>query len=94
LLVSATVPLVDPATVGANPTVSVAVWPGFKVSGKLTPEMVYPTPLTDPALTVTGTDPVEFSVTDAVPVAPNAIVPKFKLVALSASVGTAGPRFS
>ncbi len=40
LLVNVTVPLAAPPALGAKPTVSVAVWPGFRVSGKLTPEIM------------------------------------------------------
>jgi hypothetical protein len=49
-------------------------------------------PLTAPALTVTVPVPDEVSVTDPVPVAPTATVPRLTLVALSVSVGTAAPR--
>jgi hypothetical protein len=92
LLVSVTVPSTSPAAVGAKFTVSVAVWPGFRVNGKLTPEIVYPTPLTDPALTVTAAVPEELSVAAPVPVPSTATVPKPTLVALRVSVGTAAPR--
>jgi hypothetical protein len=49
-------------------------------------------PLTDPALTVTAAVPDEVSVTDAVPVAPTATVPKLTVDVLRVSVGTAAPR--
>ncbi len=91
LLVSVTVPLTAPAAVGLNTISSVAVWPGFRVSGKLTPEIVYPAPLTEPALNVTAEVPDEVSVIDAVPVAPTATVPKLTVDVLRVSVGTAAP---
>ncbi len=92
LLVSVTVPLTAPAVVGAKPTVRVAVWPGFRVSGKLTPDIVKPVPLTDPALRTSGAVPEEVSVTDPVPVAPTATVPKLTVAVLRVRVGTADPR--
>ncbi len=91
LLLSVTVPLTAPAAVGLNTISSVAVWPGFRVSGKLTPEIVYPAPLTEPALNVTAAVPDEVSVIDAVPVAPTATVPKLTVDVLRVSVGTAAP---
>jgi hypothetical protein len=92
LLVSVIEPLAVPPTVGVNAMFSVAVWPGFRVSGKLTPEIVYPAPVTDPEFIVTAAVPDEVSVTDPVPVAPIAIVPRLTVFALSVSVGTPAPR--
>lgn len=92
LLVSVTVPLTAPAAFGAKLTVSVAVLSESSVNGKLTPEIVYPVPLTVPALTVTAAVPDEVNVTDPVPVAPTATVPRLTLVGLSVSVDTAAPR--
>jgi hypothetical protein len=40
LLISVTVPFAVPPAEGAKLKARVAVWPGFKVSGKLTPEIV------------------------------------------------------
>jgi hypothetical protein len=59
LLVSVNCPVAAPAVLGSNCTVSVAVWFGFSVSGKLTPETVNPVPATLAALTVTADVPVE-----------------------------------
>ncbi len=56
--------LAAPAADGLKPIVRVAVWPAFSVSGKVTPERVYPDPLTEPALIVTAPVPEEVSVTD------------------------------
>jgi hypothetical protein len=42
----------------------VAVWLGFRVTGKLPPTMVKPVPLIEAELTVTGEVPVEERVTD------------------------------
>jgi hypothetical protein len=54
--------------------------------------MVYPAPLTEPALTVTATVPDDVNVTDPVPVAPTATVPRLTAFELSVSVGTPAPR--
>jgi len=53
LLFSVSVPEDAPAAVGSNCTVSVADWPGDKVSGKLAPEALKPLPLNVAELTVT-----------------------------------------
>ena len=66
LLVSVTAPLAAPAVVGSKATVSVAVWPGFRVSGKLTPDILKPDPVTLPALRIRAAVPDEVSVTDCV----------------------------
>src|SRR5215469_13758252 len=39
LLARLTIPVADPATVGSKLTWSVNDWPGFKVAGKVAPEM-------------------------------------------------------
>jgi len=49
---------------GANCTLSVAVWPGFKVRGKVAPDMVKAAPVSVAVLIVTGVFPVEVKVTD------------------------------
>jgi hypothetical protein len=62
LLVKVNEPVSEPAAVGSNCTVSVAVEFGLMVSGKVAPETVKPAPATVAALTVTAEDPVEESV--------------------------------
>ena len=73
-------------------TVKVAVCPGFRVSGKLTPEMLKPDPVTLPALIVSGAVPEEVRVTDWVEVEFTVTSPKLRLLALKVSVGEAAPR--
>jgi hypothetical protein len=92
LLVSVIVPLAAPPEVGAKPTLSVAVWPWFKVSGKLTPDILKPVPVSVPALMVSAAVPEEVRVTDWLAEALTFTVPKLTLVALNPSVGTAAPR--
>ena len=62
LLVKVNEPVSEPAAVGSNCTVSVAVEFGFIVSGKVAPETVKPAPATVAAVTVTAEEPVEESV--------------------------------
>ena len=62
LVAKAICPDEAPEAVGANLTVSVADWPGLMVTGKVTPEMAKPVPLTVAELIVTGTLPVELRV--------------------------------
>ena len=81
------VPPTDPATVGANMTFKVALLPGFKVIGVAIPEIEYPVPETETALTVTAAVPVELSVTDCVLVVFSVTVPNATLAALTPSLG-------
>jgi hypothetical protein len=62
LLVKVSEPEAEPAAVGSNCTVSVAVEFGLIVSGKVAPETVKLAPATVAALTVTAEEPVEDSV--------------------------------
>lgn len=63
LLVSVSCPVTAPALEGANCTFSVAVCPGFSVSGKLCPAATKPVPARAAALMVTGPVPVEERIT-------------------------------
>jgi hypothetical protein len=71
-----------------NCTVNVAVWFGFRVSGKLAPAAAKPVPVKDEALTVTGALPVDDKVTVCVAAIFNTTSPKSTLLVLSVSVGT------
>ena len=84
-------PVTAPATVGSNCTLSVAVWFGFNVIGKVTPETVKPLPLTAAALTVTAAVPVEDRITDCVAGVLRFTFPNATLVALMLSVATPTP---
>jgi hypothetical protein len=64
---------------------------GFRVSGKVTPEMVYPLPVRVAALTVTAAVPVEDRVSVCVVGVFTFTVPKPMLPALTVRVGTDDP---
>jgi hypothetical protein len=89
LLAMVSVPLAAPAAVGSNWTVSVAVWLGFSVSGKVAPETEKPVPVSVAELTVTAAVPVEDSVTDCEVVVFTARLPKLTLEVLTVRVGMA-----
>ena len=71
---------------GANCTFNVAVWLGFNVSGKLTPEIVNPVPVIVAALMMTGAEPVDFKVRGCDAVVFTSTLPKAMLVAFTLSV--------
>jgi hypothetical protein len=81
-LLSVRVPAEVPAAAGSNCTLTLAVWPGFNVSGKLAPEVVYPAPEIVAALTVTGVVPADDKVTVCDAVAFTSTLPKFMLFVL------------
>jgi len=89
LLVSVTVPVADPAVVGANCTLSVAVWLGFSVSGKVIPDMLKPAPLRLPLLMISGVAPLDVRVTGSIAVVLMSTLPNATFVALRVSAGTA-----
>jgi hypothetical protein len=60
---------------------------GFRVTGKLAPEMVKPVPLMVTALMVTGAVPVEVSVRGCVDEEPTVTLPKLRLAGLTVSCG-------
>jgi len=79
-----------PAAAGLNCTLSVAVPAGFSVSGKVAPETLNAEPVTAAVLMVTGTVPVEVSVTVCNRGAPTSVFPNDRLVALAVNVAVAG----
>jgi hypothetical protein len=89
LLAMVRVPLAGPAAEGSNCTLSVAVWFGFNVSGKLAPETEKPVPLTVAELTVTAVVPVELKVIDCVVAVFTDTLPKLRLEELTLNVDTA-----
>ena len=89
LLLMARVPATDPAVVGSNSTLNVAVWLGLSVSGNVAPEKENPVPEMDDELTVTGAVPDEVSVSDWVAGEFRFTSPNAMLVALMVSAGTA-----
>ena len=78
-----------PAVAGSNCTFSVTDWVGFKVTGKVAPDMVKPVPLSVAELMVTGAVPVEVNVTGSVVGVFTVTLPNAKLAGLMLSVGTA-----
>ena len=89
LLEMVSVPLAAPADVGANWTVSVAVWPALSVSGKLAPEIEKPVPDSVAELMVTAAVPVDDSVIDCEVVVLTATLLKLRLEELTVRVGMA-----
>ena len=64
LLVNVSVPVDAPTVAGSNCTCIVIAMVGFRVTGKVAPDIVNPEPVRLTALTVTGELPVEVRVTD------------------------------
>jgi hypothetical protein len=64
LLVRVIAPATAPTAEGSKLTISVAACPWLRVSGKLTPDMLNPAPVSAPALMVSGAVPEEVRVTD------------------------------
>ena len=62
-VVSVTAPVIEPDVVGSNETVREAVWPGFSVTGSVSPDIVKPAPVTVAALIVSGAVPDDVSTT-------------------------------
>lgn len=90
LLAMVKVPLMAPAETGLNCTVSVALWLGLSVKGKLAPEIEKPVPAIVAELIVTAEVPVDERVIDCEADELTATLPKFKLDVLTVSVATAG----
>jgi len=75
--------------VGSKPRLSVTVWLGFNVTGKLAPDMLKPVPASVAALMVTAAVPVSVRVSDcAAAAALTFTLPKLRLPVLSVSPGT------
>ena len=89
LLVRLMVPVAAPAAAGSNCTLKVAVWPGLRVSGKLTPDIEKPAPVMVAALTITEAVPDEVSVTACVAGVFTTTSPKARLDVLSVSPAVA-----
>jgi hypothetical protein len=80
------VPVTGVVVEGLKLTVSVAVWPSLRVSGKFTPAILNPAPVSVPALMVSGAVPVEVRVTDLVAALFSVTLPKARLLVLRVSV--------
>jgi len=82
-------PVALPVVAGANSSVSVAVWPGVRVTGSVAPTSEKPAPLAAAELIVTAAVPVEFTAIVCVAFELSATLPKLTLAALTVNVGTA-----
>ncbi len=80
-------PAAAPVAVGSNCTLRVADCFGFRVTGKVAPDIVKPGPVRAAELMVTGADPVDVSVTERVDVVPTGTLPNANLAALTVSPG-------
>jgi hypothetical protein len=89
LLVRVSCPEATAAVAGSNCTAKAAVWPGDRVSGNVTPDMLKPVPVIAAALTATLAVPEEVKVTVCVLGVLTATLPKDRLDALRLRVGTA-----
>ena len=68
---------------------SVTDWPGFRVTGYVTPEVVKPAPVSAAELIVTGEVPVEFKVTGCVEAVFTVTLPNVRLAELIVNCGLA-----
>ena len=84
-------PVKAPAEVGSNCTSSVTAKLGFKVTGKVAPDIVKPVPLNVAELIVTGAVPAEVNVTGSVDGVFTVTLPNAKLAALMVNVGIVVP---
>ena len=75
-------PLAAPEAVGAKVTLKLALWPAFKLNGRLIPLTLNPLPLAATAEIVTLVSPVLVSVSDKVVALPIVTLPKFRLPVL------------
>jgi hypothetical protein len=82
LLVRVTAPVTDVVVEGSKLTVSVAVWPSLRVSGKFIPDILNPAPVSVPALMMSGAVPEEVRITDLVAAVFTVTLPKAKVLAL------------
>jgi len=80
-------PDAGPVVAGSNCTLRVTDWFGFKVTGKVAPDMVKPEPVSGAELIVTGAVPVEVRVTGCVEAVLTVTLPNVRLAALSVSCG-------
>jgi hypothetical protein len=81
-------PVTAPAAAGSNCTFTVADWVGFRVTGKVAPDIVKPVPLRVAELMVTGAVPVEVNVTGSVDAVFTVTLPNARLVGLIVNVAT------
>jgi hypothetical protein len=80
-------PVTPPVAVGSNCTFSVTDCVGFKVTGKVAPDIVKPAPVNVAELMVTASVPVEVSVTADVVGVFNVTLPNARLAGVMVNVG-------
>jgi hypothetical protein len=90
LLAIAIWPVAVPEVVGSNWMLSVAVWPGLRVSGNVIPDEVKPAPEIAAEVTLTGPVPVDVNVSDCETVVFRATLPKFALEELIPRIDVPG----
>ena len=90
LLAMVTCPVVRPAAVGWNRTLSNADWLGFNVTGRIIPDIVKFEPVIPIAVIVKGSVPVDVNATDCIGVVFTATSWKSMLVLLGVSVSMYG----
>ena len=74
---------------GSNFTLKVTDWVGFRVTGKVAPDIVNPVPVNAAELMVRGAVPVEVNVTGSVDAVFTVTLPNARLAGLMVNVGTA-----
>jgi hypothetical protein len=89
LLWMVSAPVTAPAAAGSNCAFSVTDWVGFRVTGKLAPDIVKPVPLNAAELIVTGAVPVEVNVTGSVDPVFTVTLPNARLAGLMVNCGLA-----
>lgn len=90
VLLTVSVPVAAPATVGSNCKFKVTDCPALRTTGKVPPFRLKPVPATTAELTVTDCVPVDVSVTDCVVGVFRFTLPKAIVVAFTVSVAAPG----
>ena len=91
LLWTVSCPVTAPAAVGSNCTSSVIARFGFKLTGKVAPEIAKPVPFNVAELMVTGDVPVEVNVTGSVDAVFTVTLPNAKFAVLMVNAETLDP---
>ena len=91
LLATVIWPAAAPVAVGSNTILSVAVWLGFKVNGKVNPEMVKPVPLTVAPFMVSAKVPLDERISVCVAGVLITTSPKPTVAEFTVSVGPPAP---
>jgi hypothetical protein len=84
-------PLAAPEEVGVKLALKLALWPAFKLNGRLIPFTLNPLPLAVAAEIVTAVPPLFVTVSDKLWLLPTVTVPKLRLAALAVKEPTDAP---